>query len=201
MPALVPTGLSACITWLGRVTAETRSIRSEPVQEIALGWEGIPGDTHAGINRPSCSRLKAQYPRGTEIRNVRQLSLLSAEEIAETAAEMGLHALDPEWLGASLVVEGLPDLSHLPPSARLQLEDGGMLVVDMQNRPCQLPAREIAEDHPEEAKTFRRAASGRRGVTAWVERPGCLRLGGALTLHVPDQRAWRGAGPGAERGA
>ena len=192
MPALAPTDFSARIVWLGRVTSETQRIRSEPNTEIALDWGGIPGDTHSGLNRPSCSRLLSQYARGTEIRNVRQLAIMSEEEVAEIAQEMGLETLQPEWLGASLVVSGLPDFSHLPPSSRLQLEDGGMLVVDMQNRPCQLPAREIAEDHPGEAKRFKAAAKGRRGVTAWVERPGTLRLGESLRLHVPDQRPWEG---------
>lgn len=190
MPALLPTDMTARITWLGRVTAETPGIRSEAVPEIALDWDGVPGERHAGLTRPSCGRLTSQYPRGTEIRNTRQLSLVASEELAEIAAAMGLAALDPRWLGATAVLEGLPDFSNLPPSSRLQLEDGGMLVVDMQNRPCQLPAREIAEDHPAEAKAFRRAASGRRGVTAWVERPGTLALGGTLRLHVPDQPAW-----------
>ena len=32
--------------------------------------------------------------------------------------------------------------------------------------------------------------TGRRGVVAWVERPGVLELGQSLTLHIPDQRAW-----------
>jgi hypothetical protein len=33
-------------------------------------------------------------------------------------------------------------------------------------------------------------AEGRRGVTAWVERVGVLRVGDRLRLHVPDQRPW-----------
>lgn len=65
-----------------------------------------------------------------------------------------------------------------------------MLVVDMENRPCHLPAREIAETEAEAAKRFKAAAKGKRGVTAWVERPGTLRLGGTLRLHVPDQPLW-----------
>ncbi|MEM6942014.1 MAG: hypothetical protein AAF509_18060 [Pseudomonadota bacterium] len=34
-------------------------------------------------------------------------------------------------------------------------------------------------------------AEGRRGVTAWVEREGMLRVGDTLRLHVPGQRAWQ----------
>jgi len=43
---------------------------------------------------------------------------------------------------------------------------------------------------PGNGRGFKRAAEGRRGVTAWVEREGMLRLGDTLRLHVPDQRAW-----------
>ena len=39
-------------------------------------------------------------------------------------------------------------------------------------------------------RAFKAAAKGKRGVTAWVERPGSLRIGHKLRLHVPDQRAW-----------
>jgi hypothetical protein len=64
------------------------------------------------------------------------------------------------------------------------------LVVDMENRPCHLPAKVIDEDAPGHGKAFRAAAAGRRGVTAWVEREGWLRLGEVLRLHIPDQPAW-----------
>ena len=60
----------------------------------------------------------------------------------------------------------------------------------MENRPCQFPAREIETDHAGHGKAFMASATGRRGVTAWVERPGALRIGEALRLFVPDQRAW-----------
>ena len=89
------------------------------------------------------------------------------------------------------MVEGLPDFSHLPPSSRLQGPDGVTLVVDMQNRPCHLPALTIEERLGAAGKGFKAAAKGLRGVTAWVERPGTLALGETMRLHVPDQRAWQ----------
>ena len=115
----------------------------------------------------------------------------SAEDLAAIAAEMGLDALRPEWLGASIVVEGIEDFTHIPPSSRLQNGEGGTcLVVDMANRPCHWPGKEVEKDHPGLGKRFKQAAAGRRGVTAWVEYPGPLRVGDELRLHVPDQRAW-----------
>ena len=128
-----------------------------------------------------------QYPRGTVIRNVRQFSILSAEDLAAIAADMGLAALDPALVGATLVISGIPDFSHLPPSSRLQAAGGCTLVIDMENRPCTLPARPIEDRHPGFGKAFKAAAQGRRGVTAWVEREGTLTLGETVTLHIPDQ--------------
>lgn len=190
MPALKPTGYFGVVTWLGRVPDRDAGLMAEPVEQLTLTFAGPEGEAHGGLTRPACSRVAAQHPRGTPIRNTRQLSILSSEEMAEIAERMGLDPLDPAWLGASVVVDGLPDFSHLPPSSRLQGPDGVTLVVDMENRPCQLPARVIEGMHPGAGKAFKAAAQGRRGITAWVEREGRLRLGDQLGLHIPDQPVW-----------
>lgn len=190
MPALKPTAFTARILWLGLVADRKAQLASQPVERMRLTFAGPEGEAHGGLTRPSCSRVVAQYPKGTTIRNTRQLSILSAEELAQTAAAMGLARLDPALVGASMVVEGLPDLTHLPPSSRLQAEGGATLVVDMENRACQLPAKPIDAAHPGFGAAYRKAASGRRGLTAWVEAEGDLWLGATLTLHIPDQPVW-----------
>lgn len=190
MPALMRTIFSGTVTWLGFVPDRTASLRAKAVTEIVTEIGGVPGEAHSGVTRASCSRVTSQHPEGTLIANVRQMTLLGAEELAEIADRMGMAAVDPTWLGASMVVSGIPDFSHLPPSSRLQAPSGATLVVDMENRPCQFPAREIEQDAPGYGKAFKPAAAGRRGVTAWVERGGVIRLGDTLSLHVPDQRAW-----------
>ena len=191
MPALLPTGFSGRITWLGVVTSEDRkALVAEARDALDLTFAGIAGSVHGGVTRLSCSRVTAQHPKGTPIRNERQLSILSVEEMGQIAARMGLDTLDPARLGASIVIEGIDDLSHLPPSSRLQAPSGATLVVDMQNRPCILPARSIDTVHPGYGRAFKPAAEGRRGVTAWVQREGRIALGDRLTLHVPDQRVW-----------
>ena len=190
MPALKPTEFYCEITWLGRVADRAAALASEPLEAAELVWGGIAGEAHGGVTRPSCSRVLSQHPRDTEIANVRQLSILSEEELAGIAAEMGLDRLEPAWLGASVAVKGLPDFTRLPPSSRLQADSGATLVIDMENRPCQLPAKVIEAAHPGFGKRFKPAAEGRRGVTAWVERPGRVALGDRLRLHVPDQPVW-----------
>lgn len=193
MPALIPTDYSSQITWLGRVADRAADLASTAQEEIFASFAGPDGEDHGGLTRTSCSRVVSQYPKGTEIRNTRQFSIVSAEELAAIAEAMGVEVLKPEWIGASMVIEGLPDFSHLPPSSRLQVEGGATLTVDMQNRPCHLPARVIDRFLPEKGKLFKTAAKGRRGVTAWVEREGLLRPGDRVTLHVPDQRGWQPA--------
>ena len=166
-----------------------------PISRDALacgffGFHGLLGARHEGENRPSCVRVKNLYPTGTEIRNVRQLTILSEEELAEIASEIEVEILDPGLLGANLILSGIPDFTHVPPSSRLQAPDGATLTIDMENRPCVFPGREIEQDAAGHGTGFKPAAKGRRGVTAWVERPGRLKIGDALTLFVPDQRAW-----------
>ena len=189
MPALKPTDIYGEVVWVGTVPADA-GLRSVQANELHLSYDGPAGEAHSGLTRASCVRVFAQWPKGTEIRNVRQLSVVSSEELDQIAADCGLEAIDPQWLGATLVVKGIPDFTHVPPSARLQAPDGSTIVIDMENRPCVYPAKEIEIDAPGHGKPFKGAAKNKRGVTAWVEREGIFRVGDKLRLHVPDQRAW-----------
>lgn len=193
MPALKPTDYVAEVIWLGRVEREDRKeLLAAAAQRLDLSFAGLEGSVHRGLTRPSCARVTAQYPKETKIRNTRQVSILSAEELAEIAAKLGLDDVPPDRLGATIVLRGIPDFSHVPPSSRLQCEaTGATLTVDMENRPCQFPARSLEKAHPGQGKGFKAAATGRRGVTAWVEREGAISLGDRMRLHVPDQPAWR----------
>lgn len=192
MACLVKSQYEGKIVWLGRVPTEGRdgSIRSASVDQVTVGIDGFEGETHSGATRPSCVRVRMLHPEGTEIRNTRQLSILSAEENEQIANEIGVAALNPEWLGASIVVEGIPDLSHLPPGSRLQSANDTTLTIDLENAPCNFPGKEIEQDAPGHGKGFKTAAIGRRGVTAWVERPGSLIVGETMSLYVPSQPAW-----------
>ncbi len=191
MPALIKTEYTGKIVWLGRVPDRDAALRSEPVDQVEVSFAGLQGEDHGGLTRPSCSRVKTQYPKGTEIRNTRQICVVSAEEMAQVAADIGVEHFNPEWCGAGLVIEGIPDFTHIPPSSRLQSESGATLTVDMENQPCHLPAPVIDEDAPGHGKGFKLAAKDKRGVTAWVEREGVLKVGDAVTLHVPGQRGWQ----------
>jgi len=191
MPALKPTDMTATVTWLGAIMDDDRTaMMARSYDRIDLTFAGVEGAFHAGLTRSSCSRVTAQYPKGTDIRNERQLSIVSEEELALIAADMGVNRIDPARIGATMVIRGIPDFTHVPPSSRLQAPSGATVVVDMENRPCIFPAKSLDVVHPGKGKAFKPAAKGRRGVTAWVAAQGAIALGDTLTLHIPDQKPW-----------
>ncbi|MEM9342121.1 MAG: sulfurase [Pseudomonadota bacterium] len=191
MPALIPTEFTATIVYLGRTPDRDATLMSEPLTEARLTFAGIEGEAHGGLTRPSCARVTSQHPKGTTIRNTRQLSVMSQEELDLIAGDMGVGALGPEFVGASLVIKGIPDFTLVPPSSRLQADgDGATLILDMENRPCHLPAKPIDTHGPGQGRAFKAAAKNRRGVTASVEREGTLSLGQTLRLHIPGQPVW-----------
>lgn len=147
--------------------------RSVPELPLVLG--GLEGDRHFGITRKAGVREKHQ-PRGAQIMNSRQLSLVSVEELAEVARALGVAAVPWEKLGANLVLEGLPALSRVRGSTRLMFPSGATVVVDSENSPCSKPAREL------QLPGFVKAALHKRGLVGWVERAGLVRVGDEINL-------------------
>ncbi|MEM5474312.1 MOSC domain-containing protein [Hoeflea sp. AS60] len=161
------------------------------VTSLAMGFDGVEGDYHAGPTRKSGGR-EPWYPRGTEMRNERQLSIVAADELAVAAAQMGIDRIEPAWIGANLVIDGIPLLSMLPPRTQLFFEGGVTLRIDGDNGPCRIAGASIAKNFPDMDETslalsFVKAAKRRRGVVAWVEKPGVITNGEAVTAHIWEQ--------------
>ena len=190
MPVLKEIKVDAEVVWLGCVREEGETLRSEPLSAAYLHFEGIDGEAHSGLTRPSCVRVKNLYEPGTTIRNTRQLSVLSEEELGKIAEKMGVETLAPTFLGAALVIRGISDFSHVPPSSRLVFPSGASICIDLENRPCIYPGREIDKDLPGLGPKFKPAAEGRRGIVGWVEREGDISIGDKIRLFIPDQPAW-----------
>lgn len=165
------------------------SLITTPVEQVEADFEGFPGDRHSGWTRPSDSRT-SHYPRGTPIRNDRQISIISVEEMAEVAARMDLPEIRPEWLGANLVLEGIPSLTRLPPSTGLFFQKGAVLYVSGENNPCIHPGKVIQAAYPERedlAAAFVKAAAHLRGLVAVVEKPGIIARGDSVAVKIPTQ--------------
>jgi hypothetical protein len=171
---------------------DEQSLVTTPVDQAEVTFEGFAGDKHSGMTRGADGRTP-YYKRGTPIRNYRQVSILSQEELAETAAALGVAELCPEWLGANLLLSGIPQLSLLPPGTRLVFAGGAVLRVEEENQPCLGPGRVIAAQYGDQklASRFVKAAMHRRGVVATVELPGSIAGGDAVSVEVPEQTLYR----------
>ena len=174
------------------VAPDPASIVARPTEVLDLDEGGVRGDRHHGVLRPSGSREVAHYPRGTMIRNRRQLTLVSVEELAEVADRLGVPQVLPEWLGANVLVRGAPALSALPAGSRRVVPGVLGLVGEGVNQPCRLPGRVLAAQYPgtDVERRFARVAYGRRGIAASVERPGLLAAGDVLEVHPPEPHAF-----------
>lgn len=157
--------------------------------QLALDFNGIPGNRHYGQTKPAGGREK-HYVKGTEMMNNRHWSAISEEEISAVAAGMNVPDLDPGWLGANIVVEGMEGFSQLPLVTHLFFERAGEVVAVLgvyeHNGPCTWPDPYIAEGlgyKPE--VSFATAAHARRGLVGWVDMPGIIRPGDTVTAKIP----------------
>ncbi|PZR05587.1 MAG: MOSC domain-containing protein [Archangium gephyra] len=159
------------------------SFETRAIEQAVLSFAGLEGDRHAGLTMKAGPRQK-YLPKGAEVRNSRQLSIVSVEELAEIAASLGVKRVRASSLGANLLISGAPQLTKIAPGTRLVFPSGAVLVIDGENEPCVKSGRAIAlaAEQPELAARFVKAAWHRRGLVAWVERPGLLRVGDPVTL-------------------
>lgn len=160
-----------------------------PVDRLELAFEGIAGSRHIGWTRPS--DVRAPYvPRNTPIRNTRAVSIVSSEDMAAAAAALDLDRIDPCWIGANLVIDGIDRLSFLPRGTHLMFAGGAILIVEDQNHPCRIAGKRIQDHVPGRTDIelgFPKLARGRRGLVASVEKPGTITAGEAVEALIPEQ--------------
>lgn len=176
------------------VTADTspKGFQTTAVAELALELDGIVGSRHRGWVGKADARVP-YLKRGTPMRNGRHVSLVSAEDLSRVAAVLGTEHVEPEWLGANLLLDSLPNFSFLPRGTRLICEGGAILVVEAQNAPCRIAGAAISGHvgRQEIELDFPRLATRMRGVVATVEHPGIVRPGASVTARIPEQWIYR----------
>lgn len=160
---------------------------STPVSAVRVTLEGFEGDRHAGFTRHADNRTPF-YPRGTVIGNSRQVSIVSVEELTAMAAALGVPRIEAAWIGANLVIEGVPHLSKLPATIRFFFPEEATLLITAENHPCIFPGKQLQARYPDLpglARAFPKHARGMRGLVAWVERPGMIHTGDAVRIEDP----------------
>jgi len=163
--------------------ADAHTFVTTPQTQVTAVFAGLEGDKHAGFTAPADSRTP-WYPRGSEMRNNRQVSLVSVEELAEVALALGVPEVRAEWLGANLLVEGIPNFTLLPPNTRLLFAGGAALIVTAENLPCKGPAQVVAQQTglAETEARFIKLAMHKRGLVACVDRPGIICAGETIRI-------------------
>lgn len=152
---------------------------------LELDWGGVVGDRHHGLTMRSNTRQREVFARGTEIRNHRQVSLIDLAELGEIARALGIEDLAPGTIADNICTAGLPDLTSLPPLSRLVFGSGAVLMVGGSNAPCIIAGGMVEERYGAPAQRFPKAAIDRRGITAWVERPGPITVGDTVAVVPP----------------
>jgi len=176
-------------------TTEPADFKTASRTTLELTFEGLAGDRHGGFTRLSGGR-EPWYPRGTQMCNERQISILSLEELAQIAARLDIPELKPEWIGGNITVSGIPRLSQVPPRTRLVFEGGTVIRVDGDNAPCRVAGAAIADHNPGHEGLdlkFPQKARRLRGLVGYVEKPGSVRPGESVTAHIPEQWIYESA--------
>jgi hypothetical protein len=170
------------------IADDPRTFITRRTSEANLEFGGIRGDRHFGITSKADSR-QPMYPKGTEILNRRQITIVSGEELDRIAEELGVTSIRPEWLGANVLVKGFPELTKLTMGSRILFPSGAGLICMGENQPCTLPGDEIQkhyEEHEKLSLRFVRAGYKRRGIVCAVERPGIIHEHDDVQILIND---------------
>lgn len=181
-------------TVLGVYSALGEGFETCAVDALELTYEGIPGDRHAGLTRPSNAR-EPWYQRGTEMRNEQQVSILADDELASIANDLELDEIKPQWLGGNISLSGIAHLSLLPPRTLLMFEGGVTVRIDGDRGPCKIAGRGLADqfkDREDLVFAFPKIAKYRRGLVGWVEVPGTIKPGENVSARIWEQCIYPG---------
>lgn len=160
------------------VLPEGADIISTRLERVRVTQKGFEGDRHAGLTRPAGARDPKSL-QGTEVRNTRQVSIVSEEELAEIARRLEVPVVEPQWLGANLSLRGIRDLTLLPGGTRLAFSGGVQIIVEGENQPCTAPGKALAAQYPEKdslASRFPKEALHLRGLVGWIEQAGTIEV-------------------------
>ena len=182
---LISQGVIEGLYW----TPDPKEFLTESVQQLDFDFEGIPGDRHSGYTKPVGPREK-HYPKSSTIRNNRQWSAVCSHEMDRIAENLAIGKIEPEWIGANLLISGIDQFSAMPPLTHLKIMGKGVtpvtLVVFEQNQPCFKPDKFIKElGNKEPAMGFSKAAFGIRGLLGWVDHPGTIHVGDKVEAFAP----------------
>jgi MOSC domain-containing protein YiiM len=173
-------------------SGKNEDLSKQALESIEVDFEGIAGDAHRGISRTAFSGERE--PKGTILRNDRQWSGVSVEELAVISEQLELtETLRPDTLGANICVQGIPDFSLLPRGTRLVFPSGAALIIEEYNPACSEMGEQVVAKYqthssaPLTPKQWLKPAHGRRGVVGMVDVAGTLSAGDKILVQVFEE--------------
>ena len=119
---------------------------------------------------------------------------MAPDELRTIARRLNIPEIKSEWIGGNLLLEGIENLTRLPPRTILMFEGGVTLRIDGDNLPCRVSGRSIAAqfDGREDIEIeFAKQARDLRGLVAWVEKEGVIEIGESFDARIPAQWIYR----------
>ena len=183
--------IKGILTGIFITTPNSDLLVSERISPVRVLENGLEGDKHQGWFRNADARAR-RYLKGTRIWNSRQISIVSEEELVLIAEGLGVPKIEPEWLGANMCVQGIPDFSLLQPRTKIFIpneEDDQEvgIYITAPNKPCVGPGEIIQLHNPQVqglATQFPKVALNKRGVVAVVEHSGLIREGVTISVVI-----------------
>ena len=184
--------MKATVSWVGIGPQGART--SERRSAILLDAFGIQEDRHYGPNRTADTReAKDGIATKGEVlaTNPRQITILSEEDVAVIADNLGIVELLPEDVGANIILATLPEFTkNAPGGTRIVFPaSGDVLWVTGPNERCPWPGRAVEDRLGIEgiARAFKRESNWLGGVTAMVYRiqQGRIAPGDTAELILP----------------
>ena len=174
------------------------------VKVLEVDAQGVLGDRHRGLSRPSSGREGSLYPRSTIIRQHRHLCVVCSHDCRVLSEKLGVE-VSPELLGANLVIDRADgqdfSLSELPLGTHLLVlsehaEEApkppiATIVHLLKQQGCGITGSAIAQRHGDRnlVKAFREHATKNRGIICSVEFPvestAKLRTGQQIAFKFP----------------
>jgi hypothetical protein len=160
---------------------------TSPVEALTIDSNGIWGDRHRGMTRPSTAREAKLYGRtGVSIVNRRQVFVTSPSECKALTRALGVE-ITAELLGANLVIgrgdgeefyiSDLPSNTYLvlggPESTEPEKPPVATLIQYVQQKGCRLTGNAIVTRYrqPKLQKEFIEHSRRRRGILCSIEYP------------------------------
>lgn len=194
------------VTFLGISAPALRSdgpayLQSTTVDRLSCDIEGLRGDRHYGHALQSGGRQKRLYKRDTAIRNTRQWTAISTDELSAVQQNLTLsQKLLPNHIGFNCQIDGLGPITQLPPLTHLVFSaqsvftpgraDDVVWVVYAEVLPCKIAGSAVADQfqQPALATAFPKAAMGLRGCTGYVDKGGTIKNGWYVHQLTPTYK-------------